>query len=352
VNVYFNSSNATKLYNSRYVGDVRTDTNILNISSLSNITYISTSNQVLEISGLDIARTTKVGHTTFADSNSYQLIKTDDSLGFQMNADLFLQSNLIVSKNLANEGNFFTHNLNLYKNTGLTGAGTVNQVDYSFYINEHNQLELIKFEKMNIAPGQYTYNMYRMATFGKDPNSQSGNINNYTVVNEFNGNILNTSAVTSGFVNGISTISWYLNDDNSRIYYNSSNVGINTSSPQHWLDVKGDICTEDIYVMSNIGIGTSNPEAPLHVVGNSFFEGDIIPGGSGIYNLGSPEHRFGVVYISANTIDLGGTQIKTNTETGYVNFTDINSNPVSVSSTELIIENANTSFVIKIQDNQ
>ena len=47
VNVYFNSSNATKLYNSTYVGDIRTDTNILNISSLSNITYISTSNQVL-----------------------------------------------------------------------------------------------------------------------------------------------------------------------------------------------------------------------------------------------------------------------------------------------------------------
>ena len=32
VNVYFNSSNATKLYNSTYVGDIRTDTNILNIS--------------------------------------------------------------------------------------------------------------------------------------------------------------------------------------------------------------------------------------------------------------------------------------------------------------------------------
>ena len=39
VNVYFNSSNATKLYNSTYVGDIRTDTNILNISSIKLVFF-------------------------------------------------------------------------------------------------------------------------------------------------------------------------------------------------------------------------------------------------------------------------------------------------------------------------
>lgn len=45
------------------------------------------------------------------------------------------------------------------------------------------------------------------------------------------------------------------------------------------------------------------------VQGETFVHGNIIPNQDITYNLGSPSYRFKEVYLSGNTIDLGGTRI-------------------------------------------
>jgi hypothetical protein len=72
----------------------------------------------------------------------------------------------------------------------------------------------------------------------------------------------------------------------------------------------------------------------LTVGGTTFVTGNIIPTSNNTVNIGSPTARFGTIYISANTIDIGGSTLSTN-ETGDLAFTsqsgqiDFNSNIVS-----------------------
>jgi hypothetical protein len=44
--------------------------------------------------------------------------------------------------------------------------------------------------------------------------------------------------------------------------------------------------------------------------------GSLVPTVDEGYNLGSPTHRFRSLYIGPNTLDIGGTVIKTDTNTG------------------------------------
>ena len=75
-----------------------------------------------------------------------------------------------------------------------------------------------------------------------------------------------------------------------------------------------------IVAMSNgtLGIGTSVAQAPLHVVGNSLLvgnvniTGNIYPTACNVYDLGSSNSRFRDLYLSGNTINLGGTVLSRN----------------------------------------
>ena len=286
VNVYFNPSNNLKLYNSSFSNNVRINTNLLNVSLCNDVTYMYTSNQRLEISGLDESYTTKISRTVFTDSNNFQLIETDDGSGFYMNGQVVISSNLIVDRdivayeNVALGGNLFAPNLNIYKNFQQTSNNLQTQLAYGFYINEFDQLELIKYDKFATATaGQYNYVISRVVTFGKNIENKVSDLNTFTVMNQFNGVIgspSNTSSNVSGLSLGITAIAWQANNDKNRIFYTASNVGINTTDPKYWLDVRGDIfSSKQIISMSNIAVGTSNPLAPLHVVGSSFLDGDI-----------------------------------------------------------------------------
>ena len=67
-----------------------------------------------------------------------------------------------------------------------------------------------------------------------------------------------------------------------------------------------------------VGIGTTVPLQKLHLVGDALVSGNVIPGACNVYNLGSADSRWKDLYLSGNTIDLGGTFLKRDEESGGI----------------------------------
>lgn len=90
--------------------------------------------------------------------------------------------------------------------------------------------------------------------------------------------------------------------------------------------------------MAQTRIPSSGLGSDLTLTGTTYFSGNILPTSNNTVNIGSPDARFGTLYISANTIDLGGAQISA-TESGSISFTtatgniDLNANTVNFLST-------------------
>jgi len=66
----------------------------------------------------------------------------------------------------------------------------------------------------------------------------------------------------------------------------------------------------------NVGIGTSQPRAKLEVAGS------IVPSSNVEYDLGSATLRWRDLYLSGNSINLGGTTISRDATTGGIKFID------------------------------
>jgi len=66
----------------------------------------------------------------------------------------------------------------------------------------------------------------------------------------------------------------------------------------------------------NVGIGTSQPRAKLEVAGA------IVPSSNEVYDLGSASLRWRDLYLSGNSINLGGTTITRDSTTGGIKFID------------------------------
>lgn len=349
IRMYFDDR--IQLFNTSVSNSIRTDSNIMNIYHSNTTSYLTAPTQKLSLSGTDSAFTTTVAKTTLNDSNDYQLLSTTDINGFAFaqqavfNSNVIVNSDLTAKENIALSGNCFSSTMNLYRNINPTTENSNhNQTAYGFYINEYDQLEVVKYDKFGSNGGTQTHSIKKVVTFG---NTQGNTImsdpQNYTVLNEFNGLAVSSNGVTVG----LTPIAWTANADKERIYFDTSNVGINTTDPQYWLDVNGDLFVSDnIMCMSFIGAGTSNPEYPLHVVGTSYFNGDIIPAGNGIYNLGSATNRFNTLYVSANTIDIGGALISYDSNTGGLNVAnDLGLGPVNAKSLRVV--NDSNTFVIQ-----
>lgn len=62
--------------------------------------------------------------------------------------------------------------------------------------------------------------------------------------------------------------------------------------------------------------------------------GSLVPDQNKVYNLGSPNRRFRGLFLTGNTIDLDGTQIKAEDTTGAISFvaapTANNPNPIAI----------------------
>jgi hypothetical protein len=154
VKIYYSTSNNFTLYNTSVSNSIRTDKELLDISALSDTTFIHTSDQILDISGKDAYYTTIIGKTSLIASNNLQAISTSQSDGFSFGGQTSFNSNIIVandivgSDNLALGGNVFSSTLNLYKNKEATELNNYQrQIAYGFYINEYDQLEFVKYNK-------------------------------------------------------------------------------------------------------------------------------------------------------------------------------------------------------------
>ena len=103
---------------------------------------------------------------------------------------------------------------------------------------------------------------------------------------------------------------------NSLVQDSAGNVGVGTSLTPAKLTVGGDLRVSgslasgtgsNVLVVDgagNVGVGTGVPRAKLEVAGN------ILPSSNLAYDLGSSILRWRDLYLSGNTIDLGGTLLK------------------------------------------
>jgi len=71
-----------------------------------------------------------------------------------------------------------------------------------------------------------------------------------------------------------------------------------------------DTTVRNLFALGNIGIGLSNPQARLDVDGGVQVGGHVVPSVNTTFDLGTPINRFRDLYLSGNTLDLGGTLLK------------------------------------------
>lgn len=315
VNIYYDEDKALTLYNTTMSNNIRTDTPILQVSHTLDTTYIQSSDLKLYLSGLDADYTTKISKTLLSSSNLKQVIQTDlDS--FDIRAPLYISSNLDVSydvvshNNIACSGNMFSASVNLYRNRNNSSN---TQVAFGFFINEHDQLELVKFNKYEVD-NVVTTETKRVATFGKSIGSGVGELSNYVALNEFNGIIGQSNGNTPEMTNML----WGSQSGTSNVYYIAGNVGVGTATPSERLHVKD----------GNLKVG-----------------GHILPDSNLTYDLGSSNLRFRDIYLSGNTINLAGATISVN-ETGTITMNDTTGAP-PIDLSELT-SNADSALAIAI----
>lgn len=292
VNIYFDESNALTIFNTSTSNDVRTDTAIFTLQKDASTTSIIAPSLSLSLAGGDTYSTTKISAVTFQDSNATQLMNTTALNGFLIGQPTHLLSNLNVNEdvvshnNIACSGNLFSSTLNLYKNINDSNDGSNAQVAYAFYINEHDQLDLIKYNKYNNS-NTVTSIAKRIATFGKLENTASnitGDLNNYTAINEFNGIVGQSNGLTSG----LTTVLWSSTAGGSNIYYDNGLVGV----------------------------GFISPTERLHVNGNVKINGNVLPQSNLSFNMGSADLKYANVYT--DTLDFGGGIITMDKSSGAV----------------------------------
>ena len=75
----------------------------------------------------------------------------------------------------------------------------------------------------------------------------------------------------------------------------------------------------------NVGIGTNRPQAKLNIHGNVDISGNLLPTQNITHDIGSSTKRWRDIYLSGNTIDLGGTLIQKE-ESGGIKIADSSGN--------------------------
>jgi hypothetical protein len=150
------------------------------------------------------------------------------------------------------------------------------------------------------------------------------------------------------------------------------NVGVGITNPVYPVDIAGDInitgnfrkngavfnpsgpfvvSTSNVALIgiSNLGVGTNAPKAKLHVVGDSLFAGALIPASNIVYDLGSASARWRDIYLSGNTINLGGTKITLDSNSDVV-FADTANNLKNIVVNQIQIGSDPASAVVIAQD--
>jgi len=148
----------------------------------------------------------------------------------------------------------------------------------------------------------------------------------WTRVQGIAGNITANNYVISGggifYSNGTSYNTYFVNYTANIAPPTTGNV-----SGDQWYDTANDVLYEwmldgtTYYWVDITGAPSTTTGAP--VVGNTTIYGNLIPNANVAYDLGSPNYRFRDLYLSSNTINLGGASIKTDPTSGAFAFVPI-----------------------------
>jgi hypothetical protein len=113
---------------------------------------------------------------------------------------------------------------------------------------------------------------------------------------------------------------WVRTSTNDRALFTASNIAPTTPTlGDKWYYIAGDVVYEYIndgttnyWVDTSGAIYTSNVNTSATLVGETLVAGNIIPTANITYTLGNTTHRWKDLYLSGNTIYLGGATISTN----------------------------------------
>ena len=252
-NMYVMEGQYVNLFETTVVDGTRTDYNMLGIRNASNVTTVikpSTTNRVA-IAGGDTQNTVSVGGVKLNTSGSVQIVSTSSPFGFRMTSPLEVLGDITATENaniggdVIASGDMYSQTYNLYKN--LVGDSNLSQVAYAFYINEYNQLELLRYQLYSASNSSQE----RVMTWGTAIYNTNGEkqvptsvVGDYTKLDVFN-NIIsdsNSNGGTGGGNSGNGGTSYLFLNNSGNLYINEGQYfGIGNADPIYELDVAGTI---------------------------------------------------------------------------------------------------------------
>lgn len=263
-NIYTLPGGGVKLYETTIDGATRTDYNILQVTNTSAgllggspTTLISVedgTSSKISIQATDAQNTVTVGSLKFNDASGYEVLTTTNPNGFKFNKGLNISgsvtatSDFITSGNVKATGDMFASTMNFYKDLS---DSNLSQVAYAFYINEYNQLELLRYYKYTASNSAQE----RVMTFGtasinngyKDMPVSA--VNNYDKLNSFNGITAASSNSNVGGSSSSGSSGNMLVNTSGNMYLNEGvYFGIGTSEPAYELDVNGTIRSSAVVI--------------------------------------------------------------------------------------------------------
>ncbi len=252
--MYVMQGQSVNLYETTVTDGVRTDYNMLSVTNASNTSTVikPTSDNKVVIQGADSLNTVSVSGTKFNLSGGYQMLSTTMPNGFRLSkaldvmGDISSSTNLIAGGDVRAGGDMFAQTYNMYKNLA---DSNISQVAYAFYINDYNQLELLRYYLYSNSNSS-TSTQERVMTFGTASYNIAGEkdlpisaLSNYTKLDGFN-NLVTTSngGTSSGGSSGTSTNNVVFTNSSGNLYVTEGQMfGIGTADPAYELDVSGTI---------------------------------------------------------------------------------------------------------------
>lgn len=127
----------------------------------------------------------------------------------------------------------------------------------------------------------------------------------------------------------------------------SSNTAASASNTAIWtsnnafIKSQGGTIDNQVTINSNLNVLSNLNVYQRLFASNILVAGDILPTANEVFDLGSSNTRFRDLYLSGNSIDLGGLRIRKNFGVrGGVSFTDINNETVPTVSSKLTLSNS------------
>jgi len=263
-NIYVYDGSAVNIYETSVTENVRTDTKILSIyNSNSAYTVISpdldTSNAIM-LKPTDGQSTVTTGSMTINNAAGYQVLSTTQINGFRLTSPVNVLSSIIATGDIVTQSDFkasghlFGQSMNLYKN--MTESNVTNQIAYGFYINEYNQLELLRYYKY-ASSNETPSSQEKVMTFGTAIFNENGHkqvpfsaASNYKRMDVFNGIISESNAggsILPGSGNAGSS-PFFVNPIGNVYLPEGTYLGLGTSNPAYTLDVQGTISSTNVIV--------------------------------------------------------------------------------------------------------